>query len=156
MLTRIIARDDAVALIRRQEDHFYDQKAQGVSGAQLQKALVAFGNADGGELVVGIEDAQAGATTVQRWQGHATIEDFNGLVQALHSIEPSLPCSMTFLACQDLPGVLLFASKWKALEGFPALLLSITFSTSGTRAINRSSARWLDTRIRPTKIWVKG
>jgi ATP-dependent DNA helicase RecG len=41
----------------RQEGHFFERKAVGVSGQKIQKAVVAFANADGGELVVGISDA---------------------------------------------------------------------------------------------------
>ena len=57
--------DFAKPLIRAEaepntESHFFDHKAKEVSGAKVQRALVAFGNADGGELAVGIADAQEG------------------------------------------------------------------------------------------------
>jgi hypothetical protein len=98
MLTKIISKDDALALITKSEDHFFDQKAKEVSGAKVQRALVAFGNADGGELIVGVADAKVGTPKINRWHGHAAIEDFNGVLQAINGIQPSLPCSTAFLA----------------------------------------------------------
>ena len=57
---------------------------------------------------MGIADAKEGAQPLDRWQGHATIEDFNGVLQSINGIQPSVPCSTVFLACQDLPGVVLY------------------------------------------------
>lgn len=108
MLTKVISKDEALALISRSEDHFFDLKAKEVSGAKVQRALVAFANADGGELAVGIADAKVGAESLDRWQGHARIEDFNGVLQAINGVQPTVPCSTVFLACQDLPGLILF------------------------------------------------
>ena len=62
MLTKIVSKDEALALISRPEDHFFDIKAKRVSGARVQRALVAFGNADGGELAVGIADVKEAVT----------------------------------------------------------------------------------------------
>ena len=108
MLSKVISQDDARALIERAEDHFFDQKSKEVSGAKVQRALVAFGNTDGGELAVGIADAKEATSDLRRWQGHGAIEDFNGILQAVTSIQPTLPCSMSFFACKDLPGLVLF------------------------------------------------
>ena len=49
-----ITEDEAFALCTRTEDHFFDRKAGALSGAKLQKIVVAFANADGGEAVVGV------------------------------------------------------------------------------------------------------
>jgi ATP-dependent DNA helicase RecG len=116
MLTKVISKEDAAALIKKSEDHFFDQKAKEVSGAKVQRALVAFANADGGELLVGVADPKAGMSDVARWQGHAAIEDFNGVIQAITGIQPPLPCSMAFFASQDLPGVVLFVRVDKSSQ----------------------------------------
>jgi ATP-dependent DNA helicase RecG len=108
MLTKVISKDDAIALITKSEDHFFDHKAKEVAGAKVQRALVAFANADGGELAVGVADTKASSSDLDRWQGHGAIEDYNGILQAISGIQPSIPCSAVFLACQDLPGVVLF------------------------------------------------
>lgn len=101
MITRTISREDALQLCTRPEDHFFDRKALGVASAKLLRHVSAFANADGGELVVGVADE---GEAVQRWNGAATIEEFNGVLQALREIEP--PCSQTvsFLVCLGLPG----------------------------------------------------
>lgn len=51
-----ISAEDALALSTREESHFFDRKAIGVSGKSLQKCAVAFANADGGEICVGVAD----------------------------------------------------------------------------------------------------
>jgi ATP-dependent DNA helicase RecG len=49
MITREISSEEALALVEREESHFFDKKAAGVSGKQVQKIAVALANADGGE-----------------------------------------------------------------------------------------------------------
>jgi ATP-dependent DNA helicase RecG len=74
------------------------------SPAKLLKHIAAFANADGGELVVGIDDEKTGTVGTQRWNGAANIEEFNGFMQAIRQIDP--PCNVTaaFLVCAGLPG----------------------------------------------------
>jgi ATP-dependent DNA helicase RecG len=134
MLTKLISKDDALALVNRTESHFFDFKAKEVSGAKVQRALVAFGNADGGELAVGIADAKEGIPPLDRWQGHASIEDFNGVLQAINGIQPTVPCSTAFLACQDLPGVVLYVRVDKS---------SSVHKTSGNEVFIRKGAQCL-------------
>ena len=105
-----------------------------MSGAKVQRALVAFGNADGGELVVGVADAKAGASDLDRWQGHGAIEDFNGVLQAISEIRQTLPCSMSFFACEDLPGVVLFIRVDKS---------SVVHKTSANEVFIRKGAQCL-------------
>lgn len=116
MLTKIVSVEEAVALILREEDHFFDLKAAAVNGTKLQRSVVAFANADGGELLIGIDDAKVGGATLDRWRGNARVEDFNGLIQAIHQIQPAAPCSMVFLACRDLPGLLLYIQIDKSAQ----------------------------------------
>ena len=56
MITRYLTHDEAVAIASRDEGHFFDRKSSDVSGKALQKLVVAFANADGGEAVIGIAD----------------------------------------------------------------------------------------------------
>jgi len=116
LLTKLITKAEATALIERAEDHFFDQKAIEASGVKIQRALVAFANADGGELIIGIEDAREGSSTLSRWHGHGSIENFNGIVQAIYEIQPQLPSSMTFLAVEGLPGVTLLVRVDKSSQ----------------------------------------
>jgi Putative DNA-binding domain len=68
------------------EDHFHDRKSRRVTPAKLTKAMSAFANADGGELLVGIENDGA-------WDGFGKIEDCNGHFQAMEML---FPCGSEF------------------------------------------------------------
>lgn len=107
MITRTIGLEDAFKLCTRPEDHFFDRKAIGVQPARVLRHVAAFANADGGELVVGIEDEKTGVTGTARWNGAADIEAFNGLIQALREIDPPCNVAVTFLVCVGLPGYVL-------------------------------------------------
>lgn len=63
------------------ENHFYDRKSADLQPIKLTRILSAFANADGGELLVGIEDDGT-------WEGRATVEDYNGHIQALNDYFP--------------------------------------------------------------------
>ena len=63
------------------EDHFHDRKSRRVTPAKLTKAMSAFANADGGELLVGIENDGA-------WDGFGKIEDCNGHLRAMEMLFP--------------------------------------------------------------------
>lgn len=92
-----ITSQDSLRLSSKQEDHFYDRKAAAISGAKLQKVAVAFANADGGELYVGIVDDSDEPDPRKRWQGAKLIEDYNQLIQALTEVQPPLPMELAFL-----------------------------------------------------------
>ena len=68
MRTRNIAEDEIIALSTRDESHFFDRKALGISGKKAQKIAVAFANADGGEFVVGISDDKEEPNPSKRWR----------------------------------------------------------------------------------------
>jgi len=107
MLTRALNMDEALVLICRPEGHFFDKKSAKVSGASLQKLVVALANADGGDVLIGIEDDKVNESPEKRWQGLDSIEEFNGHLQALHEIVPQVPASIEFLVAKDLPGFVL-------------------------------------------------
>ncbi len=97
MKEQFITAEEAIRLSCRAEDHFFDRKAPGLSGAKLQKLVVAFANADGGELIVGIADDKEEVEPAKRWRGLAAIEDFNGLLQAVHTLDPPIETRYEFL-----------------------------------------------------------
>jgi ATP-dependent DNA helicase RecG len=107
MLTRALNKDEAIVLISRPESHFFDKKSARLSGASLQKIVVALANADGGDVLIGIEDEKTDEAPEKRWRGLDSIEEFNGHLQALHEIIPQVPTSMEFLVAKDLPGYVL-------------------------------------------------
>lgn len=91
-----ISRDDLQALLRRPEDHFFEKKAKEVDGKRIQKTAVAFANADGGDILIGIKDEKAASNIQQRWDGEINPENFNFVFQNLLQITPSLPFTSCF------------------------------------------------------------
>lgn len=104
MLTRVIETQEALELIQREEGHFFDKKSARLSGDKLQKILVALANADGGDVLLGVEDDKVDHDPMKRWVGLETMEDYNGILQSLHSITPQIPATMEFLVSKSLPG----------------------------------------------------
>lgn len=116
MRVRDISREDALALARQAEDHFFDRKAAAIKGAKLQKIAVALANADGGDVCVGIADDAEEADPAKRWQGASTIEDYNQLIQALTEIRPTLTMDLEFLKSDLAPGYVLHVQVEKSQQ----------------------------------------
>jgi ATP-dependent DNA helicase RecG len=94
---RVIDAAGELALCTRPEGHFFDRKAFAIGGQKLQRLAVAFANADGGEIAIGIADDDDQLNPADRWQGAATMEEFNGLLQAVHILNPSVDIRYEFL-----------------------------------------------------------
>ncbi|MDI1480818.1 ATP-binding protein [Polyangium sp. y55x31] len=107
MKTRFVNEREANDLCSRAEDHFFDRKASAVKPAKIQKAAVAFANADGGELAIGIADDGDQPDVALRWEGPDVVEYFNEHIQALTAIQPALPYEATILRCQTRRGCVL-------------------------------------------------
>lgn len=116
MRTRDIAEDEALAISSRAESHFFDRKACGIKGAKVQKLAVAFANADGGEFVLGVADDKDEPDPSKRWDGFSTLEDMNGLLQAVFDITPSLDLRYEILNCATKPGHVLRVIVEKSSE----------------------------------------
>lgn len=102
-----ISVEDALAICARDESHFFDRKALAVSGRKLQKIAVAFANSDGGEVVVGVLDASDEPDPEKRWKGAADIEVFNGLLQAIFEVSPTLDVTFDALIAEGREGYVL-------------------------------------------------
>lgn len=107
MKKRKITLPEADDFSTRDESHFFDRKGFTVSGRNIQKIAVAFANADGGEFAVGIGDNKEYPIPSDRWKGATTIESFNGHLQSLTEIKPSLDMNYEFLECESRPGLVL-------------------------------------------------
>jgi ATP-dependent DNA helicase RecG len=85
--TDSISENELQGLLAKQETHYLDFKAAEVSAKDLQRHLVGFANADGGELYVGIDD-NSGAFAAR---GFTDIESANQLVSsAITDIMPTI------------------------------------------------------------------
>lgn len=67
-------------LLLKREDHFFDFKSKRIKPATLQETFVAFANADGGELIIGIEDEKVSG---QRVDPFSNPEEANALIHVL-------------------------------------------------------------------------
>jgi ATP-dependent DNA helicase RecG len=76
--TILITETELAEIANRDESHFFDTKQYDVSGKSIQKIAVAFSNADGGELIVGIKDKKLGGSPKERWEAIGDIEKLNG------------------------------------------------------------------------------
>jgi ATP-dependent DNA helicase RecG len=104
-LKTIIVPDAEFAKIAdRDESHFFDLKSSDVSGKSLQKIAVAFSNADGGEIIIGIKDQKFWPKIDDRWEGISDIEQLNGHLQALFDVKPALDIQYEFLKRDAISG----------------------------------------------------
>lgn len=99
-----ISTEDAIKFATRKEDHFFDRKAKDIDGVSIQKHAVAFANADGGEIVIGIRDSKDEPDPEKRWQGAPEPEYYNGLLQALFEVQPTLNLTYEVLFSEGKTG----------------------------------------------------
>lgn len=111
-----ISEEEALAYCNRQEDDFFDLKSSRINGAKIQEIAVAFANSDGGLIIIGIEDEKTSAVPLDRWKGKEKIEDYNGIIQSIVELNPSIDFKHEFL--------------WKEGEYIRSYVLKIEISTS--------------------------
>jgi len=80
MITRNADLNESRKLLDLEEGHFIDLKSREIAPAKLQQRFVAFANADGGELFIGIRDK---SEKEPRLVGFDTQEDTNGILATL-------------------------------------------------------------------------
>lgn len=97
MKTIEISDDELAKIFERDESHFFDVKQFDISGKSLQKIAVAFSNADGGELIIGVKDKSATASPFDRWEAVDDIEKMNRHLQALFEVSPALDIRNEFI-----------------------------------------------------------
>ncbi len=68
------------SLLKKKEDHFFDFKGKGIKPAKLQESFVAFANADGGEIYVGIEDEKFVGDRINPFKN---LEEANAIINVL-------------------------------------------------------------------------
>lgn len=86
-------------LCRRQEDDYFDRKSIRIKPTHIQDIAVAFANAEGGTIVVGVEDDddKKYPNLTDRWKGAEHIEDYNPIIAILTSLNPSIDFIHQFL-----------------------------------------------------------
>ena len=93
-------------ILSLEEGHFTDLKSKDVSPAKLTKSLSGFGNAEGGELFVGIDENVP--QRKRKWRGFDRIEDMNRFIQCFEALFPlGNECNYGFLETSAGPGFVL-------------------------------------------------
>lgn len=77
---RNLSTADLQRLLAADEDHFFDLKGKDIQPSKLQETFVAFANADGGELYIGLEDKKYKADRVRPF---ASKEEANAILAVL-------------------------------------------------------------------------
>lgn len=106
-----ISKAEADEILNKPEGHFFDFKSKRITPAKLTRTLSALGNAEGGEVYIGIEDPSSSG---HRWQGFAVEEDANAVIAVLQNLFPEGEVfSYRFLRCTDYPGSVLVCEVFK-------------------------------------------
>lgn len=88
---------EAIDYCTRPENDFFDRKSSRIRPADLQDIAVAFANADGGTVVVGVEDEATSLKPLDRWKGLPDIEKYNDCLSSLSTLNPGIDFSHKFL-----------------------------------------------------------
>src|SRR5687767_9337494 len=75
-------------LLALEEDHFSDLKAAEIQPKRLAKTISAFANTVGGDLYIGIGEAEFFGAKVRQWRGFVDPEAANGHLQSLEALFP--------------------------------------------------------------------
>ena len=106
-----IAGTEREHLLVMEEGHFADLKAVEITPKKLAKTISAFANAAGGELYVGIGEAEFSGTKVRHWRGFKDQEAANGHLQSLEALFPlGAEFSYEFLRAPGSIGLMLHIS----------------------------------------------
>jgi ATP-dependent DNA helicase RecG len=86
METIHITEGEVAKLLSKEESHFLDFKSIEIQPRRLLRTVSALANSDGGELYIGVLAPSNNAA--KAWNGFPTIEDANGVIQAIEEILP--------------------------------------------------------------------
>src|SRR5215831_19479205 len=108
METRIYTEEQEAELLRREESHFLDFKRADIIPGKLQETVVALANADGGEIVIGLDD-DIRRSPSDRFHGFPNPEYANNHVSVADIlVDPPVPAvSAEFIVCPTAPDDLL-------------------------------------------------
>lgn len=84
-------------LCERGENDYFDRKSARLKPRDIQDPAIAFANAEGGTLIVGVEDINKVPVPRKRWAGMPSIEDFNPFIASLASLNPGIDFSHRFM-----------------------------------------------------------
>jgi hypothetical protein len=103
--------EEALRLSSRAEDHFFDRKAPGLGGAKLQKLVVGFANADGGELIIGMPTRRKKPTRLNAGAGSRQLRISTVFCRLCTRSIPRLKQNMNF---SSTPTPMHYVYSWSA------------------------------------------
>ena len=108
MDTRTYTAEQEAEMLRREESHFLDFKRASITPGKLQETVVALANADGGEVIIGLDD-DIRRSPVDRFHGFRNPEHANNHVSVADTlVDPPVPAvSAEFIMCPTAPNHLL-------------------------------------------------
>jgi len=129
--SKALSEEEFNELLALEESHFLDLKSSAVAPAKLTKTISAFANTGGGEIFVGIEEAEGPDGKVRNWKGFADQEAANPIFQVMEQIDP-LTANFTaqYLKMAGQDGVVLYLTIFKTQD--------IVFSTESKAYIRRN------------------
>jgi ATP-dependent DNA helicase RecG len=108
MDSRTYTAEQEAEMLRREESHFLDFKRASITPGKLQETVVALANADGGEVIIGLDD-DIRLSPVDRFHGFRNPEHANNHVSVADiMVDPPVPAvSAELLVCPTAPSHLL-------------------------------------------------
>jgi Predicted transcriptional regulator containing an HTH domain and an uncharacterized domain shared with the mammalian protein Schlafen len=110
-----LTESELAKLFAKPESHFLDFKARAIQPAKLTRTISAFANADGGEILLGVDEQSAAGP--KTWAGFESQEAANGVVQAIDSVLPlGEGLRMGFLSADHHKGLILHIEVFKSRD----------------------------------------
>lgn len=110
-----ISDEQANKILAIKEGQFSDLKSKRITPAKLTRTISAFANSDGGDLYIGIEEEEAGATKTRIWDGFINDEAANGHLQIFEQLFPlGSEFQYEFLEFENQAGIVLHVQVNKA------------------------------------------
>ena len=115
--SKTIDREKTEALLSIDESHFIDLKSSEISPASLTKTVSAFANTSGGEIFVGIEEAETVEGKQRIWKPFPDPEAANPMFQVLEKMSPlGNHYIAEFITSEVEDGVILHLTIFKTQE----------------------------------------
>ena len=104
METRTYTAEQEAEMLHREESHFLDFKRASIKPSKLQETVVALANADGGDVIIGLDD-DVRSLPADRFHGFQNPEGANNHISVADIlIDPPVPgISAEFIICPSAP-----------------------------------------------------
>lgn len=125
----------AEKVIHIEEGQFSEVKGIEIAPSKLTKTISAFGNSDGGDLYVGIQESEITGVKRRLWDGFADQEAANGHLQIFEKLFPlGTEFQYEFLRCDGRPGLVLHVQINKT-QGIVRASNNISYIRRGAQSL---------------------